>query len=947
MLTSLLVTFTVLALFLPARDRELRISRVVWAALLFAVLLALVPRLLSSFETLHAPLRGVLDGREIVVDTLGFEDRRALNRATGRRRNVELEITGFLYVPRSGEYELRLACDDRCALSLDGDELLETDRRETVGLELERGPHSLALRYVQRGGPAHLILEWERSAVFPILPMEAFVFGRAEEWTGWTLSLKRLKLALVWLGTFSLCAAFLLLWVTSAPPLRRDAVRVARARWGASLATASKPEPVSRRDIAVLGGLFIVAFAVRIVLIAAQDMPILFSHPYSYYNNALRILEHPDPWSFILRSDEWRLWQSWTVAPLYYLTLAALFDVIGPELWTFRVVHAAADGVVAVAVAILARRIAGPKGVLAGVVYVFFWPAIELLNWTLTENLHTGLFMAGTVLLLRESDAPGRGRAFGAGLVLGLSALTRAVSSAFFPFIFFWRLFLRGASVEEARRNWVFAVFVAIGASVVILPWTARNVFVIGDPVLIETVSFFNLYNDNEPRREMRTEVQRMGPGAARRAEAVDVALRGIRERPDHFLRKVWINFWHFLRPDGLHGWLGIDYPEPGWRHAAHVVLGDVPLMVSIVLFFPWLFAGAPSPTRRLTLLWIGYYLLMVVVLFHNELRYRNVFFPFLFVGAAGGLQVLRHEGRRLANRAGLLLGLVVTLVVLRPYLGPALRGVRSAFAYRSVPPLLEQAALDEARVEVARAAELAGRSPRPWARFGKSLAAKRHSADAIDAYRKAGEVAPVSWLPRVVLPQLLREAGRDDELTDAIRSADRASWNADPWLMLEIAWRELPPPRTNELQVGWGDYGAVRGFTQPRGDERAREIEARSPIFQKSERGDVPPGLHRWSRGTAWIRLMPTYRSARHRLVLRMGSPYPSTLSSPEVEVRVNGSETRFFTLGRRVRDYELDVETEPGEAIEIRLDAPVWSRAGEPASQGIRVDRVTLQTR
>ncbi len=45
-------------------------------------------------------------------------------------------------------------------------------------------------------------------------------------------------------------------------------------------------------------------------------------------------------------------------------------------------------------------------------------------------------------------------------------------------------------------------------------------------------------------------------------------------------------------------------------------------------------------------------------------------------------------------------------------------------------------------------------------------------------------------------------------------RQLDRASWNADPWLVLEIAWRELPPRRADEVLVARGDYGAVRGFS-------------------------------------------------------------------------------------------------------------------------------------
>ena len=42
------------------------------------------------------------------------------------------------------------------------------------------------------------------------------------------------------------------------------------------------------------------------------------------------------------------------------------------------------------------------------------------------------------------------------------------------------------------------------------------------------------------------------------------------------------------------------------------------------------------------------------------------------------------------------------------------------------------------------------------------------------------------------------------------------ASFDGDPWLLLETAWRELPPPRGTVIELSRGDYGAVRGFLYP-----------------------------------------------------------------------------------------------------------------------------------
>ena len=40
----------------------------------------------------------------------------------------------------------------------------------------------------------------------------------------------------------------------------------------------------------------------------------------------------------------------------------------------------------------------------------------------------------------------------------------------------------------------------------------------------------------------------------------------------------------------------------------------------------------------------------------------------------------------------------------------------------------------------------------------------------------------------------------------------------------------------------------------------------------------------------------------------------------------------------------YTVEIHAAPGEPSLVRLDAPTWSRAGEPADQGVRVDRLTI---
>jgi len=48
---------------------------------------------------------------------------------------------------------------------------------------------------------------------------------------------------------------------------------------------------------------------------------------------------------------------------------------------------------------------------------------------------------------------------------------------------------------------------------------------------------------------------------------------------------------------------------------------------------------------------------------------------------------------------------------------------------------------------------------------------------------------------------------------------------------------------------------------------------------------------------------------------------------------------------LGPQVRPYAFRIAVPPGAPIVLQIDSPVWSRYGEPADQGVRVDRVRVE--
>jgi hypothetical protein len=670
-----------------------------------------------------------------------------------------------------------------------------------------------------------------------------------------------------------------------------------------------------------VGGL---AFIARLFYLLAAGEPLLFAHPYNYFHGALRILERPDPLRFIWTSDAWHQWLGpWTIAPLYYLFVTAVLAVTG-HLLPLQILQFVLDAGVAVATAGLGRRIAGPRGTWAGVVYALNFHAIEQSASTLTENLHTPLLVGALALLAGEAAsaaAPRWRRLALGGFLLGLSGLSRSVSTAFVPLAALWRARLARTPREGLRA----AAVLAFSAGVAILPWTARNVFVIGDLVPVESISVYNFWDDNsfvdgDRRRHQEGVIAAQPTLAAQRSQAMWFGWRGIARNPGGFAEKAWRNLVHIVRLDGLHLLLRIEEPHPPWRHAALILLDDTVMLATVPLFLVFVAAGPRSPARSLILLWAGYYLLMVVVIFHNEIRYRSTLMPFALAGAAGGAALLadRAERRRTAVRAAVLAGLASAAGMLSPYVVPAVRATRSAWTLREMQPRLDRGDVSGAEGVVFRAASEDGVAARPWLVFGSALARAGEPARALDAYRRAEERKAYVWTPRLVRPQLLAEAGLP--VADALAEADAFSWHVDPWLALEVAWRALPAPRTDEVLLARGDYGAIRGFALPRRD-------------------------HRWSMGRAWIRLRPLTRADAYVVSLDMGFPPPSPLEEAEVLVSVDGGASTRVRVGRAVQTYSLPAAASHTGTIVVRIDAPTWNRLGEPAEQGVRVDRVAVR--
>ncbi len=662
---------------------------------------------------------------------------------------------------------------------------------------------------------------------------------------------------------------------------------------------------------------FVLALLARAGYVLWLVEPLLYT---PHFERALAIAEHGQPLQFVLRSDAWRSWGSagssgWTLAPLYYLFAATLLKLFGPSVKAIQLAQCLLEALTALGVARLGRTVAGPLGAWAGVAYAVHWQSIAFHAGADTENIHTVLLVFGLALLAE----PGAGRLANAagGFLLGASALARPVALAFLPCV----------AVQQARalgwrRGLARAALTLAGCLLAVLPWAARDFLLHGELLPVETVSIFNLWNDtafvDEAHwgRQARL-IEREPKAAGRREQALRFALLGWRRSPDAGLRKLADGLDYFLRPSEAHQLLVAETPHPSWRHALAIGLGDVPFLLAVPLFAAFAAGGPKSPARTLLVLWLLYYLALLVVVFHTQVRYRTPFTPVLFACAAGGARALAARPRRAS--IGLLVGLLLVLWSAASQLAAAGRATASAWTLRAARQSLEAGDPSVAAKLALRAASLDPLSARPLVGFASSLAGAGRIQEAVTAYERALSLKPGAWLPLVALPRLLEESGRAEDARRALAAAHTYSREANPWLALEAAWRQLPPPRANEILLGGSDYGAVRGFMAPGPDGR-------------------------WSRARAGLRLATARAGARHELTIEMGSPEPSPLAAPEVRLRASGGPWQSFVLDREMRYYALTATAAADGSIEVELRAPRWTRPGLPAELGVRVRRLAV---
>ena len=191
-------------------------------------------------------------------------------------------------------------------------------------------------------------------------------------------------------------------------------------------------------------------------------------------------------------------------APLYPLLVASVAVLVPPAALpaALKAVQALLGAVTVLLLAAVARRAAGPKAAaVTAWVAALYPPLVWMSAYLLSETVYATLAWANVLMLARLTDGAEPDRRdttarrtapalLGAGVLAGLAALTRPAHLFFLLLTVCWLL---------VRRRPAWAGALALGALLVIAPWTARNYGAYGRFVLIASEGGVTFWTGNHP----------------------------------------------------------------------------------------------------------------------------------------------------------------------------------------------------------------------------------------------------------------------------------------------------------------------------------------------------------------------------------------------------------------------------------------------------------------
>ncbi len=709
-----------------------------------------------------------------------------------------------------------------------------------------------------------------------------------------------------------------------------------------------------------LGVLILLALGLRLLAWRWHELYDLGGDEREYFNQALTLLrEHAYVELNLMRP------------PLYTGFLAACMYLFDSLVQRLRLVQAVISALTVVPIYLLTqqlfgRRVAFIAALLAALSYTLAAHATELLTETLfvfglallfwllvatTDNrrpTHLGLEAGGWRLVDHHqpqvsSLQPQRRQSsvvwpILAGLNVGALALIRSVALPLLPLGALWLLANRPTTNDQrpraistdavmvgrshwsfVLRHWSAPLCFILGASLVILPWTARNYTTYGALILIDTAGAENLWLDNNPagsapddplgREAAKKQLYALGDDrAARQRLATSNGTAAIRAHPAWFLQKAWgeakqffaLEYFDDMRArraiwvPPLEVWLRLALGDGLWLLL--LFGGVIGLWLASTKdegrktkdgkqpsFVIRLWSSVADP-RWIFVPWLGY-ILLSSMLFHVELRYRLPIYPVLLPYASWAivnckLQIANWARERFSiyNLKFTILGALTCLAIAgvtllhRPYVSESWM-----LARKHLQLWQDQRALDGGDAAGARAAAYAALALDPESALAQVALARAALAQGDPAGALAALDQAIAALPAHPHAHLLRGAILRDQGDLAGARAELSYEQASLEDLQSWSWQAFAPFAVIPpgLDIGGGlDLGYLRGFWP------------------------AAPGGSRWSKEEATI-VLGTPRDGSARLELKLDGDRPAGAAPPHVSIRIGE-----HTLGQLVAE-------------------------------------------
>lgn len=545
--------------------------------------------------------------------------------------------------------------------------------------------------------------------------------------------------------------------------------------------TQSKSHPVGRRELIILSGILLLAFALRMVFfLQLNRSPVaemVIEDSRTYHN-----------WAATIAGGDWVGDQVFTALPLYPYLLGLIYTIFGVSIPTARVVQILIGTTNCGLIYLLGRRLLTPAvGLIAALLTAVYGWLIVYDSAILSPVMITffAALLLLTLLRLRDRQASWPLWA-AAGVLAGLTVTISGHSLLFILLAAGW-IFFPG-------HRWQWALSFLAGVAIILGLVAYRNWKVGNDWVPLTAHGGINFYIGNNPHARGVFEpppILRSG-GATLQRDAETIARRAlgrplkpsevsafwfgqgrefIKTHPGQFIRLLGRKFTIFfdqleiadvIHPAFFVRWtpiLKIPFPVFGW-------IAPLALLGLILAGRRW---------RRLILLYlfIAGYVLSTVFYFVNS-RYRLPLVPFLLIFAAYAVcwGVERVRKRKWKTGLSALAGLVLLVWWVNPQLfGEPRFRLNLGAGYNHLGTYFsQQGDLERAREEFAEALRLEPQRPEAHYNLANILFRQGEAETAEAGYREAIRRNPYYESAHLALALVLEQRGESKEATRKYR---------------------------------------------------------------------------------------------------------------------------------------------------------------------------------